>query len=152
MRELAVKYPDVEVETVPGVSAVLSGAAVLGAALMHDFAVISLSDWLTPWEKIEKRLAFAAQADFVMCFYNPSSHVRKDYLQKACEILLQYISPETVCGIVKNIGREGQEATVLTLGELKDTPVDMFSTVFVGNSQTKKIGNKMVTPRGYKHD
>ncbi len=152
IEELAVKYPDVEVETVPGVSAVLSGAAVLGAALMHDFAVISLSDWLTPWEKIEKRLAFAAQADFVMCFYNPSSHVRKDYLQKACEILLQYISPETVCGIVKNIGREGQEATVLTLGELKDTPVDMFSTVFVGNSQTKKIGNKMVTPRGYKHD
>ena len=152
IEELAVKYPDVEVETVPGVSAVLSGAAVLGAALLHDFAVISLSDWLTPWEKIEKRLAFAAQADFVMCFYNPSSHVRKDYLQKACEILLQYISPETVCGIVKNIGREGQEATGLTLGELKDTPVDMFSTVFVGNSQTKKIGNKMVTPRGYKHD
>lgn len=152
IEELAVKYPDVEIETVPGVSAVLSGAAVLGAALMHDFAVISLSDWLTPWEKIEKRLAFAAQADFVMCFYNPSSHVRKDYLQKACDILLQYISPETVCGIVKNIGREGQEATVLTLGELRNTPVDMFSTVFIGNSQTMKLGNKMVTPRGYKHE
>ncbi|MBQ6602498.1 MAG: precorrin-3B C(17)-methyltransferase [Eubacterium sp.] len=152
IEELAVKYPDVEIETVPGVSAVLSGAAVLGAALMHDFAVISLSDWLTPWEKIEKRLAFAAQADFVMCFYNPSSHVRKDYLQKACDILLQYISPETICGIVKNIGREGQEATVLTLGELRNTPVDMFSTVFIGNSQTMKLGNKMVTPRGYKHE
>ena len=152
IEELAVKYPDVEIETVPGVSAVLSGAAVLGAALMHDFAVISLSDWLTPWEKIEKRLAFAAQADFVMCFYNPSSHVRKDYLQKACDILLQYISPETVCGIVKNIGREGQEATVLTLGELRNTPVDMFSTVFIGNSQTMKLGNKMVTTRGYKHE
>ena len=152
IEELAVKYPDVEIETVPGVSAVLSGAAVLGAALMHDFAVISLSDWLTPWEKIEKRLAFAAQADFVMCFYNPSSHVRKDYLQKACDILLQYISPETVCGIVKNIGREGQEATVLTLGELRNTPVDMFSTVFIGNSQTKVIGGKMVTPRGYRYE
>ena len=151
-KDLFVKYPDVEVETIPGVSAVLSGAAVLGAALMHDFAVISLSDWLTPWEKIEKRIAFAAQADFVMCFYNPSSHVRKDYLKKACEILLQYISPETVCGIVKNIGREGQEAIVLPLGELKDTPVDMFSTVFIGNSQTMKLGDKMVTPRGYKHE
>ena len=152
VEELAVKYPGVEVETIPGVSAVLSGAAILGAPLMHDFAVISLSDLMTPWTIIEKRLRAAAGADFVICLYNPSSHKRKDYLQRACDIVLETASPETVCGIARNIGREGEATQVLTLRELRDTSVDMFSTVFIGNSQTKVIGGKMVTPRGYDHD
>ena len=149
MEELRAEYPDVGLEIVPGISAVISGAAILGAPLMHDFAVISLSDLLTPWEKIEKRLDCAAAADFVICLYNPSSHKRKDYLQRACDIVLRHAAPETVCGIAKNIGREGEGITVLTLAELRDTPVDMFSTVFIGNSQTKNIDGKMVTPRGY---
>lgn len=149
MQELLAEYPGVELENVPGISAVISGAAILGAPLMHDFAVISLSDLLTPWEKIEKRLECAAAADFVICLYNPSSHKRKDYLQRACDIVLRHAAPETVCGIAKNIGREGEDIEVLTLSALRDTPVDMFSTVFIGNSQTKNIGGKMVTPRGY---
>ena len=148
--ELSPNYPGVEIETIPGVSAMLSGAAVLGAPLMHDFAVISLSDLLTPWETIEKRLAFAAQADFVICLYNPASHKRKDYLQRACDVILRYAAPGTVCGLARNIGREGESCTVLTLRELRESEADMFTTVFVGNSQTKVIGNRMVTPRGYR--
>ena len=149
MQELLAEYPGVELENVPGISAVISGAAILGAPLMHDFAVISLSDLLTPWEKIEKRLECAAAADFVICLYNPSSHKRKDYLQRACDIVLRHAAPETVCGIAKNIGREGEGIEVLTLSALRDTPVDMFSTVFIGNSQTNNVGGSMVTPRGY---
>ena len=147
--ELAVKYPGVEVETIPGVSAVLSGAAILGAPLMHDYCVISLSDLLTPWEKIEKRLIAAAEADFVISLYNPSSHKRPDYLKRACDILLAHKDGATVCGTVRNIGREGEEANVMTLAELRDTPVDMFTTVFIGNSQTVELDGRMVTPRGY---
>ena len=150
--ELLSEYPGVTFETVPGVSAVLSGAAILGAPLMHDFAVISLSDLLTPWEKIEKRLIMAAEADFVICLYNPSSHKRHDYLQRACELVLRHQSPETVCGVARNIGREGESTQVLTLRELRDTEVDMFSTVFIGNSQTKVLNGKMVTPRGYLYE
>ena len=150
--ELLPQYPGVELETVPDVSAVLSGAAILGAPLMHDFAVISLSDLLTPWEKIETRLLAAAEADFVICLYNPSSHKRHDYLQRACDLILRFASPETVCGIARNIGREGESTQVLTLKELRDTEVDMFSTVFIGNSQTKNINGKMVTPRGYLYE
>lgn len=149
MLEIGERYPQIEVENVCGVSAVISGAGLLGAPLIHDFAVISLSDLLTPWEKIEKRIDAAASADFVMCFYNPSSKKRHDYLQKACEIILKHAGPETVCGLAKNIGREDEYCEVLTLGKLKDTQVDMFTTVFIGNSQTKNINNKMVTPRGY---
>ena len=152
IEELAVKYEGVEIVNIPGVSAVLSGAAILGAPLMHDFAVISLSDLMTPWEKIEKRLECAAEADFVICLYNPSSHKRHDYLQKACDLVLKHQSGDTVCGIAKNIGREGESTQVLTLRELRDTEVDMFSTVFIGNSQTKNLNGKMVTPRGYSHD
>lgn len=110
----------------------------------------SLSDLLTPWEKIEKRLLLASEADFVICLYNPSSHKRHDYLKKACELMLQYKSADTWCGTVKNIGREGETSQILTLGQLKDTQVDMFTTVFIGNSQTRNIKGKMVTPRGYK--
>ena len=152
VEELAVKYPGVTVETIPGVSAVLSGAAILGAPLIHDFAVVSLSDLMTPWATIEKRLRAAAGADFVICLYNPSSHKRKDYLQRACDIVLETASPDTVCGIAQYIGREGENVRVMTLKELRDTAVDMFSTVFIGNSQTQIIHGKMVTPRGYDHD
>ena len=150
--ELSEKYPEVEIEIVPGVSAVISGAAILGAPLMHDFAAISLSDLLTPWKKIEKRLLCAAEADFVICLYNPSSMKRKDYLQRACDLVLRFAAPETVCGIAKNIGREGESTEILTLAQLRDTEVDMFSTVFIGNSQTRALGGKMVTPRGYRHE
>lgn len=151
MLEVGEDYPDVEVEVIPGVTAATGGAAVLGAPLIHDFCLISLSDLLTPWEKIEKRLLLASEADFVICLYNPSSKKRHDYLQKACDLMLQHKSPDTVCGTVLNIGREGETMTVMTLKELRDTQVDMFTTVFIGNSQTKEIGGKMVTPRGYKN-
>lgn len=151
MYEVGVNYPEVELEIIPGVTAATGGAAVLGAPLIHDFCLISLSDLLTPWEKIEARLLAAAEADFVVCLYNPSSRKRSDYLQKACDLMMQYKSPETVCGTVCNIGREGEEYQVMTLKELRDTQVDMFTTVFIGNSQTKEINGKMVTPRGYRN-
>ena len=147
--EMSAEYPDVEVETVAGVTAALSGGAVLGSPMTHDMAVISLSDLLTPMEKIVKRLRCAADGDFVIAIYNPSSKKRADYLMKACDIILEYRPSDTVCGYVRNIGRDGQESRVLTLGELRDTQVDMFTTVFIGNSETKITGGKMVTPRGY---
>ena len=147
--EVAQEYDPIEIEVVPGITAACGGAAVLGAPLTHDFAVISLSDLLTPWEKIEKRLTAAARADFVICLYNPASRSRPDYLQRACDILLRDKEENTVCGTVRNIGRAGEESRILTLGELREAQVDMFTTVFVGNSQTKVLGGKMVTPRGY---
>ena len=148
--QLAPDYPDVEVEVVAGVTAALSGAAVLGAPLGHDFCVISLSDLLTPWAVIEKRLQCAARGDFAICLYNPSSRKRADYLQKACDILLASgKAPETVCGWVRNIGREGQEKQLLTLGELRDVQLDMFTTVFIGSAGNRNIQGNMVTARGY---
>lgn len=150
MYEVAQHYDPVEIEVVPGITAACSGAAVLGAPLIHDFAVISLSDLLTPWELIEKRIDGAAAADFVICFYNPSSKKRQDYLQRACEIILKHRGAETMCGYVRNIGREGESGTVMTLGELRETQVDMFTTVFIGNTQTREINGKLVTPRGYR--
>ena len=142
---------DVEVEVVPGVTAALSGGAVLGAPLTHDFAVISLSDLLTPWDKIEKRLELAGEADLCIALYNPSSHRRSDYLQKACDILLRHVKPEAVCGVVRNIGREGEAYEVMTLSALRDYKADMFTTVFIGNSQTMAVNGRMVTPRGYRN-
>ena len=151
MYQVAAEHPELEIEVVPGITAACSGAAVLGAPLISDFCLISLSDLLTPWEKIEKRLDCASQADFCICLYNPSSFKRHDYLQKACDLMMKYKSPDTICGTVSNIAREGEEAHVMTLKELRDTQVDMFTTVFIGNSQTKEINNKMVTPRGYRN-
>ena len=138
-------------EVVPGLTAALSGGAVLGAPLAHDFCVLSLSDRLTPWEVIEKRLAAAAMGDFCMAVYNPSSKGRPDYLARAVRILLQNgKAPDTVCGLVRNIGREGQSAQVLTLAQLEQTPVDMFTTVYIGNRNTRVLQGRMVTPRGYR--
>lgn len=147
--ELATNEKDLDIEIVPGVTAAQSGSAILGAPLMQDFAVISLSDLLIPWDTIEKRLRGAADGDFAIVLYNPSSHKRKDHLKRACDILLDYKSGNTVCGIVMNIGRDGQESALLTLSTLRDTEVDMFTTVFIGSSSTRIIDGKMVTPRGY---
>lgn len=143
---------NIPVEVIPGVTAASAAAAVLGAPLIHDFAVISLSDILTPWELIEKRLRAAASADFVVCFYNPRSHRRKDHLKTACNVILEQQSPDTVCGWVKNAGRDGMESKITRLGALGDEDVDMFTTVIVGNSSTKALGSHMVTPRGYHTD
>ena len=149
--ELGQGYPSVTVEIVPGLTAALSGAAVLGAPLAHDFCVISLSDRLTPWAVIERRLACAAAGDFCLALYNPSSRGRADYLQKAVRILRDNgKGPDTVCGLVRCIGRDGQTARLLTLAELEDTAVDMFTTVFVGNAATQILQDRMVTPRGYR--
>ena len=149
--ELAESFPDVTVEVVPGLTAALSGGAVLGAPLAHDFCVISLSDRLTPWAVIERRLAAAAMGDFCVALYNPSSKGRPDYLARAVRILLDHGKPpQTVCGLVRNIGREGQAHRILTLAELETAPVDMFTTVFIGNTATRQLSGKMVTPRGYR--
>ncbi len=150
MYEVGRDYPDIQVEVLPGVTAATAGAALLGAPLIHDFCLISLSDLLTPWEKIEARLLHASEADLVICLYNPSSRKRKDYLQKACDLMLRFKAGDTVCATVGNIGRDGEESHLMTLKELRDTSVDMFTTVFIGNSQTMRIGDKMVTPRGYR--
>jgi precorrin-3B C17-methyltransferase len=150
MHEVAADHPEIPIEVVPGITAACSGAAVLGAPLISDFCLISLSDLLTPIEKIQKRLACAAEADFVICLYNPSSFKRHDYLQKACDIILKHQPGTIPAGIVRNIGREGQDYEITTLQELRDKKVDMFSTVIIGNSQTKVINGKLVTPRGYK--
>ncbi|RDU24536.1 precorrin-3B C(17)-methyltransferase [Anaerosacchariphilus polymeriproducens] len=151
MYEIGEHFPAVQLEVITGVTAATAGAAVLGAPLMHDFCFISLSDLLTPWEKIGNRLLRAAQADFVICLYNPSSRKRYDYLEKACDLVMQYKKEDTVCGIAINIGREKEEIKIMSLKELRNTQVDMFSTVFIGNSQTKNLNGKMVTPRGYQN-
>ncbi|MGO5051568.1 precorrin-3B C(17)-methyltransferase [Lachnospiraceae bacterium LCP25S3_G4] len=155
MYEIGMEDQEIEIEVIAGVTAASAGAAVLGAPLIHDFALISLSDLLTPWEKIEQRLRLAAEADFVICLYNPSSRKRHDYLKKACDIILECKAPDTACGIVRNIGRKGEAYQVVKLQVLREMEVDMFTTVFVGNEQTKMIGygnqEKIVTPRGYKN-
>ena len=143
-------FEEIRLIAVSGVTAANSGAAVLGAPLNHDFCVISLSDLLTPWETIEKRLEAAILGDFAIAIYNPSSHKRKDYLKRACEIMLKAgASPDRACGYVRNIGREGMESRVMHLEELKDAEVDMFTTVFIGNSRSFLQRGRLITPRGY---
>lgn len=148
--EVCQPYPELEIEAIPGITAACSGGAVLGSPLTCDFACVSLSDLLTPWEVIEQRLRGAAEGDFAIALYNPASRKRTDHLQRACDILLSCRAPETVCGLVRNIGREGESFQLTTLGALRDTPVDMLTTVFIGNASTRVIGGRMVTPRGYR--
>lgn len=150
MLELSKEYSDIDICIIPGITAANSGAAVLGAPLNHDYCVISLSDLLTPWSTIEKRLIAAINGDFAIAIYNPSSHKRTDYLKIACEIMLAAgANKGRACGYVKNIGRNETEEFVCTLEELKNQKVNMFTTVFVGNSQSEIIRGKLVTKRGY---
>lgn len=148
--ELRGEDASVDVEVVPGLTAALGGAALLGAPLGHDFAVISLSDLLTPWEEIERRLEAAAAGDFCVALYNPASRKRRDHLRRACDVLLRHAAGDTVCGVVRNVARAGEEARIMTLNQLRDYEADMFTLAFVGNSHTRVIGGKMVAPRGYR--
>ena len=152
MYELLPEYPGVQLNVVAGITAANSGAAVLGAPLSGDFAVISMSDLLTPFEVIEKRLRLAAEADMVIVLYNPASHKRKDYLKKACDLISDVIPPDRACGYVKNIGREGQNAVVTTFDKLSSADVDMFTTVYIGNSMSYINDGRMITRRGYDTD
>lgn len=140
-----------EIEVIPGITAASSGGAILGAPLTHDFAVISLSDRLTPWKKIEKRLEAAAMGDLSIVIYNPKSKGRPDHLKRACDILLKYLPEDRICGIAQHIGRAGENKRTLTLKQLRDADADMFCTIFIGNEMTKYIGENMVTPRGYRN-
>ena len=150
--EVAAEFPEVEVEVVPGVTAALSGGALLGAPLIHDFCLISLSDRLTPMDKIEARLRAAAKADLVIVLYNPESKSRSGYLSHAVDILLEDLPGDRVCGITRNIGRPGEAKEVTTLSGLKEIQADMFCTVFIGNSSSKRVGDRMVTERGYQSE
>lgn len=142
--------PSFVLEVIPGVPAVCSAAASLGAPLMHDFAVISLSDLLTPWELIERRVEAAASADFVMAIYNPRSISRPDNLGLARDIILRHRGADTPAGIVKDSTREGEAVIISTLGDMPVEDVDMTTLVIVGNSQTGRFLDYLVTPRGYK--
>jgi precorrin-3B C17-methyltransferase len=140
---------DFHLEMIPGVPALAAGAALLGAPLMHDFAAISLSDLLTPWEAIEKRLQAAAQADLVIVLYNPKSKKRDWQLTAVRDLLLKHKDPATPVGVARRAMREGQATAVTTLAALADQEVDMQTVVIVGNSQTYTYGAYMITPRGY---
>lgn len=141
-----------EIQVIPGLTAACSGGALLGAPLTHDFAVISLSDRLTPWETILSRLDAAAKSDLSIVLYNPKSKGRPDHLRKACDLLLETLPENRPCGIARNIGRDGESFELLTLRQLRDYDADMFSTIFIGNAMTRVIGGKLVTPRGYRYE
>ena len=148
--ELTESEPSLDIEVIPGITAATSAAAVLGSPLGNDFAAISLSDLLTPWDVIEKRLEACGAADMVICLYNPKSRNREDRLEKACNILLKRLPPDTVCGYVRNAFRGGDKArAVCGLAALPFEEVNMFTTVIIGNSATRLIKGKMVTARGY---
>jgi len=148
--ELAEKHPTIEIEVIPGITAAISAAAILGSPLTNDFAVISLSDLLTPWEIIEKRIDASSKADMVLCLYNPQSKKRSGYLKRACAIALRHKAPETMCGYVRNAFRGGDsQSRICTLAELKEAQVDMLATVIIGNTSTKIINGKLITTRGY---
>ena len=149
LMELAENDTEIEIEVVPGVTAATAAAAILGAPLANDFVVISLSDLLTPWTIIEKRLEAAGMGDFVLCIYNPKSKSRKDHLNRACDILSKYKPPNTLCGYVRNAFRDDCDSRICTLMELPNADIDMLTTVIIGNSDTRLIGNRLVTFRGY---
>jgi len=139
----------VEVEVIPGIPALSAAAALLGAPLMHDFAVISLSDLLTPWELIQERLEAAARADFVLVIYNPRSKKRNWQLGQALELIGRHRSGNTPVGIVRKAMRDGQNIQITSLSQMDESLADMLSVLVVGNSKTRTLGGKMVTPRGY---
>jgi len=139
----------VDIEVIAGIAALNACAARLGAPLMHDFAAISLSDLLTPWEKIERRLEAAAAADFVVVIYNPKSKKRAEHIVKAREILLAHRAPETSVGIVTAATRENERIVLTTLEKMLESEIDMQTTIIVGNSMTFAWQGFMVTPRGY---
>ena len=140
---------DVEIETIPGVTAASSAASILGAPLMHDLAIISLSDLMTPIDLIMKRIDMASQGDMIIALYNPKSKKRTDHLQQAAEIIGRYRSPETPVGIVRNAGRKDESKTITELGMIDFDDVDMLCIVIIGNSQTYVSNGRMITPRGY---
>ncbi len=139
----------IAVEVVPGVTALCAAAALLGAPIMHDFAAVSLSDHLTPWPVIAKRIEAAAEADFVLVLYNPKSGRRTQQIVETREILLRHRSPSTPVGIVKSAYREGQRVAITDLEHMLDHEIGMLTTIVIGNSSTKCFGGLMVTPRGY---
>lgn len=141
---------NLDVEIVPGVTAAFSAASELGSPIMHDYVSISLSDLMTPWEVIEKRLDRAAEADFVITIYNPKSRGRKDHLKKAIEIISRYRSGNTPVGIVKNSGRPNTETKITTIEKVDYEIVDMLCVLIIGNSNTYIRNEKIITPRGYK--
>ncbi|MDJ0666009.1 MAG: precorrin-3B C(17)-methyltransferase [Desulfobacterales bacterium] len=137
------------IEVVPGIPALAAGASLLGAPLTHDFAAVSLSDLLTPWSQIVKRLEAAAEADFVIVIYNPRSRRRPKNLDRACEIIQRFRSPRTPAGVVTGAMRANQRVLITTLGDLPAAEVDMQTTLFIGNSATVVYRDFMITPRGY---
>lgn len=137
-------------EIIPGLTAANTAAAALGAPLMHDYAVISLSDLMTPWEQIQKRASLAAEGDFVIAIYNPKSRGRTTYLDQIRNIVLQFRKPGTPVGIVRKAGRPGMNWTISTLEKLPEEDVDMQSTVIIGNSNSYIADGHIITPRGYK--
>ena len=143
------KGSDISIEALPGISAFQKAASLLGAPVGHDFCVISLSDLMTPWELIEKRIKAAASADFITAIYNPKSEGRYGQLYRLIEIFLQERDPQTPVGFVRQAGREEQEVTITTLTDFDPEQVDMFTVILIGNSQTYQFENKMITPRGY---
>ena len=140
----------IEIDVVPGITAASAAASLLGAPLMHDLAIISLSDLLTPLDLIMKRVECAGIGDMIVCLYNPKSKKRTDYVERASEILMRFRSADTPAGIARNIGRKDENVTITTLGKLKDEKIDMFSTIIIGNSQTFVSGGRIITPRGYR--
>ena len=140
---------DIEVEVVPGITASSAAASILGAPLMHDYCSISLSDLLTPYKLIERRMELAAQADFVIAIYNPRSKGREGYLKSMLEIVGKYRGENTPIGMVKSALREGQQSYITTLKDFDCTLADMKSLIIIGNSKTYVKDGQMITPRGY---
>lgn len=149
MYEVIDEKDDVEIEVISGVTATNAAAAIVGAPIMHDYVTISLSNLLTDWELIKKRLELAAQGDFIISLYNPKSKGRTTQIVEAQEIMLKHKSKDTPVAIVRNAGRETEEYEITTLEKILDSEINMLTIVLIGNSNTFVKKGKMVTPRGY---
>ncbi len=143
------KALDLDLAIIPGITALSAAASLLGAPLTHDFASVSLSDLLTPWERIEKRVNAALAADFVLVLYNPRSRGRPDHIVKVLDMARHHRSPDCPVGLVRNAYRKDEEAGIYTLATVPVEKIDMLTTVFIGNSETLHAGQYMITPRGY---